>query len=247
LPALFYAQRESCSNPGAWLEGAAKTLSELATAAPLVPMAIAAPPESVEAFRSASLHSRLAALLWEGLVPVEGMDESGLAARLKSAGARVPPAVVQRLATNGASEELADAFAEAARSVHEGSAADNDSARSAAERFLFELLDSLPQTAGQFALNRPLEFRHGNAPAEADLVAPAYRLVIELDGSHYHLADPVAYRRDRQKDWQYQRHGYLVLRFLSEDVVAQLEEILETILTAVAHCRHHSSHGGTSP
>lgn len=66
---------------------------------------------------------------------------------------------------------------------------------------------------------------------------PNCRLIIELDGGYYHLQDQTAYRRDRRKDWEYQRHGYLVLRFLSEDVVARLEEILETILAAVAYRR----------
>jgi very-short-patch-repair endonuclease len=42
------------------------------------------------------------------------------------------------------------------------------------------------------------------------------------------------YRRDRRKDWLYQRHGYLVLRFLAEDVVDDLESILATIVEAVA-------------
>jgi very-short-patch-repair endonuclease len=40
---------------------------------------------------------------------------------------------------------------------------------------------------------------------------------MELDGAQ-HLADPVAYRRDRRKDPLLQENGYLVLRFLAEDV-----------------------------
>ena len=104
---------------------------------------------------------------------------------------------------------------------------------SAAEHFLSERLATLPQTAGLFALNQRLDFRHGPALAEVDLLAASLRLVIELDGSYFHLQDPTAYRRDRKKDWELQRRGYLVLRFLSEDVVERLEEILDTILAAV--------------
>ncbi len=66
-----------------------------------------------------------------------------------------------------------------------------------------------------------------------DLLAAPFRLVVELDGSYYHLRDSAAYRRDRRKDWELQRRGYLVLRFLSDDVVERLEEILDTILAAV--------------
>ncbi|HJZ56059.1 MAG TPA: DUF559 domain-containing protein, partial [Gemmataceae bacterium] len=59
------------------------------------------------------------------------------------------------------------------------------------------------------------------------------KVVVEVDGGHYHL-NPDQYRRDRHKDWLYQRHGYLVLRFLAEDVVDDLESILNTIVEAVA-------------
>jgi very-short-patch-repair endonuclease len=34
-----------------------------------------------------------------------------------------------------------------------------------------------------------------------------------------------------------QKHGYLVVRVLAEDVVCRLEEVLETILAAVAFRR----------
>jgi very-short-patch-repair endonuclease len=64
-----------------------------------------------------------------------------------------------------------------------------------------------------------------------------HKLVVEIDGSHYHLGSKDAYRRDRRKDWLFQQHGYHVLRFLADDVVARLEEILATILTALDFCR----------
>lgn len=38
-----------------------------------------------------------------------------------------------------------------------------------------------------------------------------------------HLADPVAYRRDRRKDQLLQENGYFVLRFLAEDVGRDLD------------------------
>ena len=68
------------------------------------------------------------------------------------------------------------------------------------------------------------------------ILARGHRLVIELDG-YYHFQDVEAYRRDRRKDWELQHRGFLVLRFLAQDVVARLEEILDTILSAVEHCR----------
>ncbi len=112
-------------------------------------------------------------------------------------------------------------------------------ARSAAERFLFDLLEMRPSTAGLFALNGGLGFSFGPKEAEADLFADSLGLVIELDG-YFHFQDDEVYRRDRRKDWELQRRGFVVLRFLSDDVAARLEEILDTIESAVDHCRGHA-------
>ena len=57
---------------------------------------------------------------------------------------------------------------------------------------------------------------------------------MELDGAQ-HLADPVAYRRDRRKDQLLQENGYLVLRFLAEDVGRELDLVLDAILRALSH------------
>jgi very-short-patch-repair endonuclease len=248
LPGLIYARQSPHENPGLWLSAASRTLTSLAVAAPAVPLALAAPAQTVAAFLHSSPESRGRSLLREGLVTVEGLSETAVTVRLQAAGTSVPEDTVRRLAAEGASNELVDLLAEAAsRSGRSETAAQEEKARSAAEVFLFEMLESLAQTAGLFRLNRPLEFRHGKAAAEADLVAEAFRLVIELDGGYYHLADQAAYRRDRRKDWEYQRYGYLVLRFLSDDVVTQLEEILETILAAVAHRRELPPGQGVTP
>ena len=66
--------------------------------------------------------------------------------------------------------------------------------------------------------------------------------VIELDGAQ-HLADPQAYRRDRQKDALLQEQGFFVLRFLAEDLARELEVILDTILRTLTHrARHRRVH-----
>ncbi|MEI6670201.1 MAG: DUF559 domain-containing protein, partial [Acidobacteriota bacterium] len=54
----------------------------------------------------------------------------------------------------------------------------------------------------------------------------------ELDGAQ-HLGDPVAYRRDRRKDLLLQESGYVVLRFLAEDVGRELNSVLDTILRSL--------------
>ena len=117
---------------------------------------------------------------------------------------------------------------------------DDDPARSAAERFLFEQLESLPETAGLFELNGTLDFRFGPTQwIEVDLVARSFKLAVEIDG-YYHFQDPEAYRRDRRKDLELQTHGYLVVRVLADDVVERFEEVKNTILAAVAFRREAS-------
>ena len=58
---------------------------------------------------------------------------------------------------------------------------------------------------------------------------------IELDGSQ-HLQDEAAWRCDRQKDLLLQRHGYLVMRFLTTDLSKELNTTLDSILATLAHC-----------
>jgi len=115
----------------------------------------------------------------------------------------------------------------------------SDRARSAAESFLFEVLELRDATRGVFALNHSLEFTFGSRPCEADLCAADERVVIEVDG-YYHFLAPDAWRRDRRKDLALQLNGYTVLRCLAEDVVEHLETLLEQIDTALAHSRSRS-------
>jgi very-short-patch-repair endonuclease len=111
-----------------------------------------------------------------------------------------------------------------------------DRARSAAERFLRLLLEELPDTQGLFELNERAEFRINNRPVEVDFLSRSLGIAIEIDG-YYHFRDMEAYRRDRRKDVALQRHGYLVLRFLAEDVVKRFREIRDTLQEVVAQRR----------
>lgn len=72
---------------------------------------------------------------------------------------------------------------------------------------------------------------------EVDLLDGDARVAVEPDGAQ-HLADPQAYRRDRRKDFLPQQHGYIVLRFLAEDVGTHLDDVLDAIARAVTNRRN---------
>ena len=143
---------------------------------------------------------------------------------------------VRRLVRDGVDTPLASLFVHAARTVHPD-ADGADRARSATEAFLYRRLETLPATKGRFDVNvsLPIAF-DGLGKLEVDLLCADARVAVELDGAQ-HLADPVAYRRDRRKDQLLQENGYLVLRFLSEDVGKELDLVLDSILRALSHRR----------
>lgn len=230
LPAFLIVPHQSD------LERAARLLGALTGAVPALPAALAVPEELVETALRHTPDSRWQTLVREGLVKVEGLNRAEFEKRLEAAGVAAAPlsASIQRLTSEGVAADAVDYFVDAARhSTEPETEEEEDQSRSAAERFLFELLESLPQTTGLFRLNQRMEFKHGAAAAEADLLSADHKLVIEVDGSYYHLSSKDAYRRDRRKDWLFQQHGYVVLRFLADDVVRLLEEILTTILAAL--------------
>ena len=59
------------------------------------------------------------------------------------------------------------------------------------------------------------------------------QLAVEIDGA-FHFADAEHCRRDRRKDFLLQKNGYLVLRFLAEDVTRHLAQVIDEIAAALA-------------
>jgi very-short-patch-repair endonuclease len=149
---------------------------------------------------------------------------------------RAYAASVKRLVRDGVDVPLAGLFVDSARPMPV-EAEGIDRARSATEAFLYRRLETLQETKGRFCLNAelPIPF-DGWSKMEVDLLSHDARVAIELDGPQ-HLCDVVAYRRDRRKDRLLQENGYLVLRFLAEDVATDLDAVLDAILRAVAHQR----------
>jgi very-short-patch-repair endonuclease len=148
-------------------------------------------------------------------------------------GVNGPDAVMVR---DGVDTPLENLFVHAARGIApEVKGAER--ARSATEAFLYRRLETLPQTRGRFHLNVELPIAFDNlGHMEIDLLCAESRLAVEIDGPQ-HLADPAAYRRDRRKDQLLQENGYLVLRFLAEDVAKELDAVLDGILRSLSSRR----------
>jgi superfamily II DNA or RNA helicase/very-short-patch-repair endonuclease len=142
-------------------------------------------------------------------------------------------ATVRRLIRDGVDTPLANLFVSAIK-PSSPQVIGLARARSASEAFLYRRLETLPETKGRFQLNIriPIPF-DGQSQMEVDFVNESLRIVIELDGAQ-HLSDAEAYRRDRRKDRLLQQNGYLVLRFLAEDVGKDLEGVLNSLLQSLA-------------
>jgi hypothetical protein len=206
--------------------------AQWAMRAPALPIAVSVPAEVWGAFLAATPESRAKALLREGELVVPVVDAVTVERALTEAGAAERAVAV--VAANGADAALVESAVHAIRATATPPTTlmENDRARSAAERFLFEFLESLADTAGRFELNASLDFRFGPRLAEVDFLCREARLVVEIDG-YFHFLDSASYRRDRTKDWELQRRGYRVLRFLAEDIIPQLELVRDRILDAV--------------
>src|SRR4051812_14816589 len=143
---------------------------------------------------------------------------------------------VRRLVRDGVDKPLASLFVHAARMVPPD-AEGADRARSATEAFLFRRLETLREVTRRFVVNHTLPIAFdGRSGLEVDLFCADARVAVELDGGQ-HLADPVAYRRDRRKDQLLQENRYLVLRYLAEDLAKELDSVLEGILRSLSSRR----------
>jgi len=142
-------------------------------------------------------------------------------------------ASVRRLIRDGIDTTLAQLFMHATRPPADD-AVGAGRARSASEAFIFRRFETLPALKGHFRLNAllPIPF-DDRGQMEVDLLCEKAKLVIEIDGGQ-HLGDAAAYRRDRRKDVLLQTHGYLVLRFLADDLGKDLECVLDTLLRVMS-------------
>jgi hypothetical protein len=243
-----------------WLGHAAASIAELAQSVPQWMLGVAISKEAFGRYAREAPPSRARSLLLSGAIPIEA-DRSSLGNSSVGAtggGAARLPSNDEIVSNSGlieaketTTEKVARAsshhaivasarLAESLENARQLQPRQDELARSAAERFLFELLESHPSSSGHFALNANPGFDFGPRAAEVDLLAMGLRLAIEVDG-FFHFTDPESYRRDRRKDWELQRRGFVVVRVLADDVVMRMDEVLDFILTAIEHCRRERS------
>ncbi|HWB09729.1 MAG TPA: DUF559 domain-containing protein [Pirellulales bacterium] len=240
-PILLAAAR---TNDVASLRSILGKVVSLVSVVPTLPIFVTTTPERLEEYLASTPECRSLALVREGVVWLADSQETTETA------ASIQPGI-SAAGTVGADVSHARPwFGSAARAQghHLGIAANarfsgselpsieprenDDAARSAAERYLYERLQAHPQTNGLFELNGLLELPGAKGSVEVDLLARAPRVAVEIDG-FYHFTDLDAYRRDRRKDVLLQHAGYFVIRCLADDVASRLEEILETVVSAV--------------
>jgi len=213
-------------------------LTRLVEAIPTVPMGLLL--ESAQANRVLDTmpESRAKAVLRGGIVKVAAPEPAMLRQWLSDRGLNQEQSLqsIVRVAQQyGATEEILSKAVSLATATQKNAPTGEDENvyRSQAESLLFQLLEARPTTTGQFQVNAKLDIRFGNRSMEVDFLAAKSKIVVELDGGYYHLT-PDNYRRDRRKDIALQQKGFWVLRFLSEDIIANLEDILATIDQALS-------------
>jgi very-short-patch-repair endonuclease len=211
-------------------------LTQLVEAVPQIPVALALTVAQVQYLLNELPESRAKAMLRSGLIDVPSTELGNIRQQLSDL--NLDDERIQSLLhlaeTHGTTPDVLDTALTLLDPAHQPETAEAaDVYRSQAEWFLAQYLEAKPTTTGRFQVNARLDIDFGGRPMEVDFLDVAAKIVIELDG-HYHFQSLDNYRRDRHKDRLLQQQGFLVLRFLSEDVVRDLEGILDAVDQALA-------------
>lgn len=203
-----------------------RALTQVAERLPEMPIALAVMPEHFENYCTKAPESRAKTMLCQSVIETHIHTDSC---------DTLPDETDKILRQYGAPPELYEEAKSLLQLIAEKKN-DPSLARSQAEQFLFHVLELAPETRGVFQLNAKMPFKFGNRSMEIDLFSISDQIALEIDG-YYHFQNSESWRRDRRKDFILQTHGTLVLRFLAEDVVSRLDEILITVRQARQH-RH---------
>lgn len=215
---------------------ALKAIAQLAETVPQLPVGLVLTASQVQTLLDGMPESKIKAMLRSGLIEVPALEPSSIRQWLRDrSGSDEQLQPLLHLAESyGVTPELLNSALTLLAPANQPPTEEADTRyRSEAERFLAQYLEARPTTMGRFQVNARLDIDFGNRPMEVDFLDAASKIVIELDG-YYHFQSLDNYRRDRCKDRLLQQQGFLVLRFLSEDVVSDLEGILDAIDQAIA-------------
>jgi very-short-patch-repair endonuclease len=217
-------------------EAALIALAQLIEAVPQIPVALVLTVAQGQALLNKLPESRAKAMLRGGLIDVPSPEPGNIRQWLSARGlddVQLQP-LLHLAETHGTTPEALDTALTLLNQAHQPETAEAAEVyRSQAEWFLFQYLEAKPTTMGRFQVNARLGIDFGDRPMEVDFLDPKAKIVIELDG-YYHFQSLDNYRRDRRKDRLLQQQGFLILRFLSEDVVSDLEGILDAVDQTIA-------------
>ncbi len=105
------------------------------------------------------------------------------------------------------------------------------------EQKLYQTLQADPVLAGQFQFNCPVTTWHGSTYI-VDLLADALKIVVEVNGYTHH-SNRVAFSIDRQRDYELNTSGYLVLRLPHDEVIDDVSACVAKIRQFIAFRQQH--------
>jgi very-short-patch-repair endonuclease len=198
---------------------------------PKLPVAVGVTADVWSEFGSKPPTTRAEAILREGEVAIPALGRDEVARRLAVGGLPEPAAEALAQTADDVAfvEEVVAAFRDHAAAP--ATKEDDDKARSAAERYVFARLEDLDETRGRFRQNEVQTFSSGRT-SEIDLICHDPKVAIEIDG-YFHFRNDQDYRNDREKDWELQRLGYVVLRFLAGDATRHWDVVRDRIFAAL--------------
>ena len=112
------------------------------------------------------------------------------------------------------------------------------------EKRLAQVISADSELAPLFAFNQCVDTVRGSRP-KVDLVWPAGRLVVELDGYAIH-GNRMAFMYDRHRDYELTLSGYTVLRLANDEIVQDYGKAIEKIRDLVRLRRRAYRAGGLS-
>ncbi|KAI9129042.1 DUF559 domain-containing protein (plasmid) [Acaryochloris sp. CCMEE 5410] len=209
-------------------------LTQLVEVVPLIPVGLVLTEDQGELWLDTLPESKVKAILRSGLIEVPSPASDDLRQWLGDHGVEDEDRQQSILRLAEKHGTTSDSLETALVLMNPANQSDSTKAdtvfRSYEEWLLFQYLEARPATTGRFQTNARLQdINFSNGPMEVDFLDAEAKIVIELDGYYYHCQSRDNYRRDRRKDRILQLQHYLVLRFLSEDVVKDFEIIFDAI------------------